>query len=180
MEEAKPAAAKRKADDDEEEEAEEEEPVIKKKQRLDVNGAAAATNGGAAAGESVTVFVGNLSWSASEDDIKKHFKDCGKIVSVRIGMDAATGRSKGYAHVDFESADQAQKATSKAGSELGGRNIKVEVAQARAPRESYGAAGNGGGDEEGTTVFIKGFDVNFGSEDDVCGGGGGAVGARIT
>ena len=59
-------------------------------------------------------------------------QDSGKIVSVRIGMDPATGRSKGFAHVDFETGAMAKKATQKAGTELDGRALKVEVAAARA------------------------------------------------
>lgn len=57
------------------------------------------------------------------------------MVNVRIGMDPATGRSKGFAHVEFAEAAHAKKAAAtKAGSELAGREIKVEVAQPRAPR----------------------------------------------
>ncbi len=51
-----------------------EAPQPKKKQRLDVAGNAAT-----GAAESTTVFVGNLSWGATEDDIKRHFKDCGSV-----------------------------------------------------------------------------------------------------
>ncbi|GIM11964.1 hypothetical protein Vretimale_15398, partial [Volvox reticuliferus] len=190
MTEAKKAApapaAKRKQDDDdeddeddsdeedeeEEKEEEKEEPTPKpvaKKQRLDLAGNAAATNGHS--GESARVFVGNLSWGATEDHLRSHFKDCGKIVNVRMGVDPTTGRSRGFAHVEFADAAQAQKAVSKAGTEIEGRAIKVEITQPR--NQSFGSGGGGGGgganagDIDGTTIFVKGFDVNYGSEDDI-------------
>ena len=50
-----------------------------KKQRLDVDG------GSAPAGETTTVFVGNLPWSATEDELKEFFAECGEINGVRIG-----------------------------------------------------------------------------------------------
>jgi hypothetical protein len=58
-----------------------------KKQRLDVNGTAATP--AAAAGGSSTIFVGNLPWSATEDDIAGLFADCGEVTGVRIGEWAA-------------------------------------------------------------------------------------------
>ena len=45
----------------------------------------AAAAAAAADGASSTCFVGNLSWGTQEDGLKKHFKDCGKVVSVRVG-----------------------------------------------------------------------------------------------
>jgi len=56
--------------------------AAKKKQRLDVNGTAAATGGD---GETKTVFVGNLPWSATEEQISELFADCGEVSGVRIG-----------------------------------------------------------------------------------------------
>lgn len=47
------------------------------------------------------VYLGNLSWDITEDDLKQLFSDC-KISSIRFGMDKETGEFKGYAHVDFE------------------------------------------------------------------------------
>jgi RNA recognition motif-containing protein len=54
-----------------------------KKQRLDVNGTAATP--ASAGGASSTIFVGNLPWSATEDDIANLFADCGEVKGVRIG-----------------------------------------------------------------------------------------------
>ena len=46
------------------------------------------------------VYVGNLSWDITEDDLKQLFSDC-KVSSIRFGTDKETGDFKGYAHVDF-------------------------------------------------------------------------------
>jgi RNA recognition motif-containing protein len=58
------------------------QPAAKKKQRLDVNGTAAAAGGEP---QSSTIFVGNLPWSATEEQISGLFADCGEVTGVRIG-----------------------------------------------------------------------------------------------
>jgi RNA recognition motif-containing protein len=58
-----------------------------------------------------------------------------QVTSVRMGVDAETGRSRGFAHVDFADASMAQKAMSmKNGSELDGRALKVDISQPRQAR----------------------------------------------
>jgi nucleolin len=49
-----------------------------------------------------TVFVGNMSWQATEEDLRAAFADCGEINNVRIAWDQENDRSKGFAHVEFE------------------------------------------------------------------------------
>lgn len=46
------------------------------------------------------VYVGNLPWDITEDDVRKLFSDC-KISSIRFGMDKETGEFRGYSHIDF-------------------------------------------------------------------------------
>ena len=48
------------------------------------------------------LFVGNLSWNATEEELKNFFKKCGEVVSVRIVSDPYTGRSKGFGFVEME------------------------------------------------------------------------------
>ena len=48
-----------------------------------------------------TVFVGNLSWQATEEDLRACFAECGEVNNVRIAWDAEQDRSKGFGHVEF-------------------------------------------------------------------------------
>jgi nucleolin len=83
-------------------------------------------------GERHTIFVGNVGFKTYENSIKSFFDDCGQVVDVRIAKDRDTGRSKGFCHVDFASADAVQKAIAKAGQQLDGREVRVD---ASIPRE---------------------------------------------
>jgi nucleolin len=78
-----------------------------------------------------SVFVGNLSWSATEEDLEKHFGSCGTIVSVKIPTNRATGRQKGFGYVTFNSRDGAGKALKLTGSDVCGRSIRVDYAAPR-------------------------------------------------
>jgi nucleolin len=70
--------------------AKQEEPAAKK-QRVEVN------DGGDAEPASATVFVGNLPWSATEEELREFFAECGEINSVRIGEGAPAARTTGLA-----------------------------------------------------------------------------------
>lgn len=81
------------------------------------------------------LYVGNLSYETKEDDLRDFFKDCGKLVSVKIILDAQTGQSRGFGFVELETAAQASKAISSLnGAELNGKNVKVNEAQNRNDR----------------------------------------------
>lgn len=81
------------------------------------------------------VFVGNLPWSHSSEDLESLFAGCGTIVSARVITDRETGRSRGFGFVEFESDDATQKAIQELdGHEISGRPIRVSEAQERAPR----------------------------------------------
>jgi len=92
-------------------------------------------------GERHTAFVGNLGFKTNEGSVRKFFSDCGNVVDVRIAKNEE-GRSKGFCHVDFESADAVQSAMKKAGQELDGREIRVD---ASTPRQGGGNRGGRGG-----------------------------------
>ncbi len=91
-----------------------------------------------------TVFVGNLSYEATEDDLREAFSACGAVSSVRIANDYETGRSKGFGHVEFESTESVDAAVAMAGSEVAGRQIRVDYAGASASREGGGGGGGRG------------------------------------
>ena len=78
--------------------------------------------------ESETLFVGNLSWDASENSIRDFFSDCGEIVGVRISLNE-NGRPKGFCHVEFESVDSAVRAMQKSGEEIDGRAVRLDFSK---------------------------------------------------
>uniref|UniRef100_A0A6N2NCM3 Protein gar2 n=1 Tax=Salix viminalis TaxID=40686 RepID=A0A6N2NCM3_SALVM len=73
------------------------------------------------------IYVGNLSWDITEDDLKKFFSDC-KISSIRFGMDKETGEFRGYGHVDFSDNDSLMKALKLDQRLVCGRPIKISCA----------------------------------------------------
>jgi RNA recognition motif-containing protein len=93
------------------------------------------------------LYVGNLPYSATEDDLKKHFSQAGTVTSVALITDRATGRAKGFGFVEMASADEAQKAISMLhGQDFMGRTITVNVARPREERpRNFGDRNRGGG-----------------------------------
>ncbi|KAJ6772822.1 PHRAGMOPLASTIN INTERACTING PROTEIN 1-RELATED [Salix koriyanagi] len=73
------------------------------------------------------IYVGNLSWDITEDDLKKFFSDC-KISSIRFGMDKETGEFRGYGHVDFSDNYSLMKALKLDQRLVCGRPIKISCA----------------------------------------------------
>ncbi len=97
----------------------------------------------------VKLYVGNLSFSTKEEDIRTLLSQAGTVTSAELIKDRATGESKGFAFVVMGSQVEAEKATQMFnGYNLDGREIKVNPAR---PREdsgrgsSYGNRGNSGG-----------------------------------
>jgi RNA recognition motif-containing protein len=87
------------------------------------------------------LFVGNLAYTTTEDDLKALFAQAGGVKSVAVIKDRETGRSKGFAFVEFETQADAEKAISMFdGKEFQGRAIKVNLARPREdkPRGGYG------------------------------------------
>jgi RNA recognition motif-containing protein len=75
------------------------------------------------------VYVGNVAWATTEDDLKQAFNKFGEITSANIIMDRMTGRSRGFGFVNFESEESAAKAIEEMqGFELLGRPIRVNEA----------------------------------------------------
>ncbi len=81
-----------------------------------------------------TLYVGNLPYNTSEDDLKEVFGPYGEVSSAKIITDRETGRSRGFGFVEIES-DAAQKAIDALdGKEFGGRSLRVNEARERKPK----------------------------------------------
>ncbi len=88
------------------------------------------------------LYVGNLSFSATEQDLEEVFGEIGTVESVNIIEDRDTGRSRGFGFVEMSSQEEAQNAIAELdGKEVEGRNLKVNEAK---PRENRGGGGGGG------------------------------------
>ena len=78
------------------------------------------------------LYVGNISFQLSEQQLEDSFGAHGTVTSVRIITDRETGRSKGFGFVEMETADEAQECiTQLDGKDLSGRNIRVNIARER-------------------------------------------------
>jgi len=93
------------------------------------------------------IYVGNLPFGASEDDLRQAFEAFGEVTSVSIIMDRETGRSRGFAFVEMPNDDEAAEAIKGLNlTDIGGRNVTVNEARPRADR---GGRGGGGGGRRG-------------------------------
>src|ERR1700675_3096399 len=96
-----------------------------------------------------TIYVGNLPFTATEDEVRALFERHGKVESVKLINDRETGRPRGFAFVDMP-ATEAQAAIQETnGFQMGGRPLRVNEAQERAPRAKTGGGGGGGGGGRG-------------------------------
>ncbi len=87
------------------------------------------------------LFVGNLPYSATEDQLRDMAAEYGEVLSVRIITDQYTGRSRGFGFIEMENADAALSQLN--GKELDGRPLRVNEANER-PRPSGMGGGRGG------------------------------------
>lgn len=93
-------------------------------------------------GQAVRLYVGNLSYSATESDLRELFGAHGAVQSVAVVTDRDSGRSKGFGFVEFGNDAEAQAAIAALnGKEVGGRALTVSPARPRAE----GSGGGGGG-----------------------------------
>src|SRR3974390_1747697 len=97
---------------------------------------------------STKLFVGNLDFKVTENDLQDAFAVYGTVVEANLVTDRATGRPRGFAFVTMNSPEEAQNAiTGLNGKDLGGRALNVSVAREREerPRGGGGRGGYGGG-----------------------------------
>lgn len=89
------------------------------------------------------LYVGNLPYSTTEDELRTMFSEAGTVASVALIKDRDTGQSKGFAFVEMSNQVEAEKAISMFnGRSMGQREMKVSLAR---PRDDRGGGGGGGG-----------------------------------
>jgi cold-inducible RNA-binding protein len=92
---------------------------------------------------SMKLYVGNLAFQTSSDDLQQLFAQAGTVESASVIEDRDTGRSRGFGFVEMSSKEEGQAAISQFnGREVGGRALNVNEAK---PREDRGGNRNGGG-----------------------------------
>ena len=98
------------------------------------------------------LFVGNLAYQTIENDLQEYFSQAGTVTSVNLMLDKFTGKSRGFAFVEFASPEEAQKAVDEFhGKDFQGRALTVNIARPREergdrpPRREGGYRGGGGG-----------------------------------
>ncbi len=116
------------------------------------------------------IYVGNLPWGATADDLLQLFQEHGQVTRAQVITDRETGRSRGFGFVEMQDDAEAQKAIEALnGSPYQGRPLTVNEAR---PREDRGGGGGGGGRGYGGGGGGRGYGGGGGGY----GGGGGGYG----
>ena len=124
---------------------------------------------------STKLFVGNLSFNTTENDLQSAFAAHGQVMEANLMMDRMTGRSRGFAFVTFSTPEEAQKAIEAMhGAQLDGRALTVNIAR---PKEERPPGGGGGGRDRGPRREFGGGGGG-GGRGGYGGGGGGGGGGR--
>ncbi|HTY13406.1 MAG TPA: RNA-binding protein [Candidatus Omnitrophota bacterium] len=76
-----------------------------------------------------SIFVGNLPWSVTNDDLQKKFSEFGNVISARVVSDKFSGRSRGFGFVDMEDADADKAIAGMTGYKWGDREVTVNEAK---------------------------------------------------
>ena len=109
------------------------------------------------------IYVGNLPYDVTDNDLQKLFEQYGQVESARVVMDRDTGRAKGFGFVTMNDRAEAEKAIAATNEkDMNGRALRVNESQPK-PRDSRGGGGFGGGGGGG-----------FGGGKPRSGGGGGS------
>ncbi len=91
------------------------------------------------------IYVGNLPYDVTDSDLQKLFETHGQVETARVVMDRDTGRAKGFGFVTMNSNSEAEAAIAALnGTDMGGRELRVNESQPK-PRDSRGGGGGGGG-----------------------------------
>ena len=93
----------------------------------------------------MNIYVGNLSYQTTEDELRDLFAEFGDVVSAKLIVDKFTGQSKGFGFVEMSNNSEAQKAMDELnGRDVNGRNVTVNQARPRQDRSRGGGGGGGG------------------------------------
>ena len=82
------------------------------------------------------IYVGNISFNTTKEDLESEFSKCGEIEEVILITDRETGRSKGFGFITYKNEEDMQLALQKNGEEVDGRALRVNQAEERKPRQS--------------------------------------------
>lgn len=85
-----------------------------------------------------SIFVGNLPWSATNEELSAKFSEFGNVISARVVNDKMTGKSKGFGFVDMDDADAEKAIAAMSGAKWGDRDLTCNEAK---PREDRPAGG---------------------------------------
>jgi RNA recognition motif-containing protein len=122
----------------------------------------------------VKLYVGNLPFSTSDDELRSIFQEHGDVASASIVMDRETGRSRGFGFVEMSNDEQARAAIAALNeTDIGGRKLVVNEARPRVERSGGGFGGGGGRGGYGGGGGGGGGRGGYGG-----GGGGGGRGGR--
>jgi RNA recognition motif-containing protein len=92
------------------------------------------------------LYVGNMSYNTTNEELQQLFSEYGTISEVKIITDQISNRSKGFGFVTFEDANSCQGAIDALnGFEFNGRTLKVNIAEDRAKKRDFSHGGGGGG-----------------------------------
>lgn len=93
--------------------------------------------------DTMTIYVGNLPFSATEEEVQELFSQYGTVLSVKLISDRDTGRPRGFGFVEMDRADAEEAIDALDGYAFNGRNLQVN--EAREKKERSGGGGGGGG-----------------------------------
>ncbi len=122
----------------------------------------------------IKIYVGNLSYQTTGEDLEQLFASSGEVTSASIVMDRDTGRSRGFGFVEMANREDGESAIeSLNGTEYQGRNLTVNEARPREERGGFGGGGGSRGGGGGRGGFGGGGGGSRGGFDRRGGGGGG-------
>ena len=81
-----------------------------------------------------SIYVGNLPWSTTEDQVKSLFQDFGEVIAVKLVSDRDTGRARGFGFVEMEDPGATAAIEALDNFSFGGRTLRVNEAKPRSPR----------------------------------------------
>lgn len=105
------------------------------------------------------LFVGNLSWSTTDNSLRAFFEQVGQVESARVVMDKMSGRSRGFGFVEMPNAEEAAKAIAELNEkDLDGRNIRVNEALPEGERPARTGGFGGGRSDSSRGGYNRGGD----------------------